>query len=190
MTTETLLGFQLRVDPKAIEAWPASRRERYLLREDVLQPLSVDTTAWSLSKSHPDSPINGLSVYPLDELTGGPSTVTIAVTASERDARRLQKFHKIAEISSGQRGLECFKLLGYDVADHFMCSGLTNCGFPAAQKTELGIRFGTHINEHGLFDCRDAAQKFCLDCDIRVPGHAPFYVYGLWLFPRGEWPPK
>jgi hypothetical protein len=74
-----------------------------------------------------------------------------------------------------------WQFLGYDVADYFLLSGLTNCG-PVNEADPLG-RFAAALNEHHLFDNIQAAEQFALISDERVPEHAPFYVYGLYLVP-------
>jgi hypothetical protein len=71
-------------------------------------------------------------------------------------------------------------LLGYDVADGSLVSGLANCGYSPAEAASLGWRWAAHLNEHHLFDDPARALKFRDQTNTRVPEHAPFFVYGLY----------
>jgi len=70
--------------------------------------------------------------------------------------------------------------LGYDVADAGLLSGLTNCGYTAAEKDALVEDWAAHLNDLHLFGTARAAHRFAEHADRRVPEHAPFYVYGLY----------
>ncbi|WP_133511282.1 hypothetical protein [Candidatus Thiosymbion oneisti] len=78
---------------------------------------------------------------------------------------------------------ENWSFLGYDIADRYGLSGLTNCGFdPNIENVgELRLRWAVHLNEHHLFDDIDRAVEFKDWSNIRVREHAPFFVYGIWL---------
>lgn len=75
-------------------------------------------------------------------------------------------------------------LLGYDVADRYMISGLTNCGYDDNEKILLQKRWGSLINEYGLIKTLDDAVSFKRVCNKRVQTHYPFYVYGLFQNPE------
>ena len=74
-------------------------------------------------------------------------------------------------------------LLGYDVADEGLLSGLSNCGYdPVYDGLEsIRARWGPHLNVFHLFNDHSEAYEFKQFSDRRVEEHAPFYVYGLWL---------
>jgi hypothetical protein len=76
-----------------------------------------------------------------------------------------------------------WSLLGYDVADLGLTSGLTNMGFlPGVDDVDaLRLRWRPHINASHLFDDLSQAIEFKNFSNQRVPEHAPFFVYGLWL---------
>ena len=59
-------------------------------------------------------------------------------------------------------------------------SGLSNCGYTAAEREPLRARWAPALNEHHLFHLVDDAAAFVKDCDQRVLEHAPFFVIGLW----------
>jgi len=195
---ESLLGFHLRVHPARLNEWPAERRATYLLREDVLRPLSVDPQAWPSCKDNRllaalfsnfdpavDIPPNGMELYFLmpETCLEMPSRAAIvALTAFVNVASELKSLHKIDEPRFGLAPLreKGWKRLGYDVADRWLYSGLMNCGFSPSKKARLRARFASTLNEYGLFVSGEDAEEFRADCDKRVPEHAPFFVYGLW----------
>jgi len=71
------------------------------------------------------------------------------------------------------------ELLGYDVADDVMTSGLTNCGYSKEESGEIGQRWASQLNRHHLFDDVNLALQFKDITDARVHEHAPFFVFGL-----------
>jgi hypothetical protein len=73
--------------------------------------------------------------------------------------------------------------LGYDIADRDLVSGLSNCGYPASEREQLRHRWGSRINDHGLFDDLHDAQLFRGVSDRRVAEHSPFLVYSLYRAP-------
>lgn len=76
---------------------------------------------------------------------------------------------------------ESWRLLGYDVADGSLVSGLSNCGFTPEEQRLAAQRWSAHLNRHHLLDSASAADQFRQYTDSRVPEHAPFWVYGLFL---------
>ncbi len=76
-----------------------------------------------------------------------------------------------------------WKLLGYDVADHGLTSGLSNCGYDTTEKPDWQRRWVRRLNDHGLLTTIDDAEAFAEACDARVSEHAPFFVYGLFADP-------
>lgn len=202
---EVVLGFQLRVRRADLEPWSSARRRDYLLHEDVELPLSVDIVVWPNSHSAKllsslfsdyspgaNAAPNGLDVYRI----GDPSVlkrlyvpeepILIGITVASPDptvARELKSRHSIMDIPAPveqlyETGLRC---LGYDVADHWLTSGLMNCGYVPDRKIVLAERFPrSDLNDLGLFVSPDIANDYRIDCDIRVREHSPFVVYGIW----------
>jgi hypothetical protein len=70
--------------------------------------------------------------------------------------------------------------LGFDVADGFMISGLSNCGYSAADRRDAASA-GYKLNEFGLLGNSSEALDFRDWSDGRVPAHAPFFLYGIYL---------
>ena len=72
-------------------------------------------------------------------------------------------------------------LLGFDVTDGGFLSGLSDCGFAAAERPVLVARWTGCLNRHHLFDELAPAFEFRNLSNTRVREHAPFFVVGLWL---------
>jgi hypothetical protein len=70
-------------------------------------------------------------------------------------------------------------LLGYDVADASWISGLTNCSYTPEDKERLSSRWLPRLNHYGLLRELDDARKFREVCNLRVPDHAPFWVFRI-----------
>jgi hypothetical protein len=77
---------------------------------------------------------------------------------------------------------DSWTLLGYDISDPYLLSGLMNCGY-GDEIDVLRERWIPHLNEHHLFTDLEAAFEFRTISNERVPEHAPFYVYGIYLQP-------
>ena len=198
---EIVLGFQLRVILQRLEKWDLSRRETYLLRDDIPYPLSVDESVWPMSRdetlhskmfidyfSDKNAAPNGLKMYTIrdEKILKYPSAYDggflIVVTAIGDAAKVLRMQHHIQHSQFSTERIEAngWQCLGYDVADYWMYSGLMNCGYNQAEKVKLSNHFGSYLNSHGLFNEVSIALNFCEDCDSRVPGHSPFAVFGIW----------
>lgn len=195
-STESLLGFQLRLSPTRIPQLSTESRKLFLLREDIRRPLSVDPRVWPkledvvlISRLFKDSvlgdPPNGLALYvdPFVEQFQKPyDGSVVAITTTPSVARELKASHVIDDspFSLSRLGAEGFEQLGYDVADRWLLSGLMNCALHAAEHEELSAKFSRMLNPFGLFVSSKEADLFRLECDKRVPEHSPFYVYGIW----------
>lgn len=75
------------------------------------------------------------------------------------------------------------ELLGYDLADGSWISGLNNCGYTSDEKRKLGHVWASRLNSFGLLKTLDDAVEFRKVCDIRVPEHSPFWIYGISRLP-------
>jgi hypothetical protein len=193
---ETILGFQLRQPADQIGNWDAARRAKFLLREDIARPLSVDEAVWPPLNdtvlfrdifTDPEGSPNGLDLYSIKmELPPIPKKEAslLAITALKPDADHLRARHKIQPPSTSFSELQSrgFNFLGYDAADAWFTSGLMNCGFAHDTKEYLSARYSKMLNENGLFSAIAEAELFQMDCNRRVPDHAPFTIYGLWMY--------
>jgi len=197
---ETVLGFQLRLPPNELQAWDSQRRTTYLLGEELLSPLSVDTAVWPESNDHkrlaevfedfsplPNSAPNGLGLYSvkseeiLRQTTEARDSVLIGISVTDNVAKALQSQHHLRHLTSlVELSSKGWIELGYDVANWWLMSGLTNCGYTLKEKAELLGRFSNSINSDGLFASVHAAREFGNYCNARFVQHAPFEAYGIW----------
>jgi len=192
---ERLIGFDAREMWLSFD-WDPQRRQTYLLREEIEKPLSTDTMVWkqALDLCQIDPPswtgVNDLwdDMDRLREFVGKHKTLLypfwlIAITwlsdnpesySAKYDCRYLCPVRP-AQIDP------LWELLGYDVSDMFLLSGLSNCGYTAPDDIfALRASFAGKINRFHLFDSLCDAQKFRDFTDQRVKEHASFSVYGVY----------
>ena len=178
---EATIGFDLRStvpDP----SWTADRRARHLLRHDVAAVRSVDPDVWVRPPGLPPAPRpeqEDVGLRPdlsgLLAAAGGldrAGAVTVRITALEDDA-------PVPE--SAGPGAEKYDLLGYDVADYYLVSGLANCGYSPQEAASLAPAWAPLLNEWHLFGNPGDATAFVAVTAQRVPEHAPFFAYGIYL---------
>jgi hypothetical protein len=208
---EWLLGFDARewwLDVR--REWDSSRRGLYLLREDVRKPLATDTAVWPslFGEGLPESERERLGLHEasLPDWRGPNLPLwddldrTRGCLASLRAVREAP--YALIGVSwcwdgrppegSWQGGPHReptvppareagWRFLGYDIADGGFISGLTNCGYTEVDAPDLRSQWAGHLNEHHLFGELEQAHAFRELSDRRVPEHAPFFVFGLWL---------
>ena len=56
-----------------------------------------------------------------------------------------------------------------------------HCQFYPWERALLRERWRQRLNSHHLFSELPAARGFCGAADERVPEHAPFFPYALWV---------
>ncbi len=71
-------------------------------------------------------------------------------------------------------------LLGYDVNDRFLLSGLCSCGYADSELIAVRQEFAGEINDLHLFNSAKTAIAFRDRTNLRVAEHAPFGVFGIW----------
>lgn len=201
-SNELLLGFDARemwLDPQ--DYWPDSRKKMYLLRYDVVRPLSTDTAVWrnvfdadtSLQRPQWIGPMMGLweNLATLQEYMNTAWSARtlpywiIAVTLDENvreSDNLLKRYARTSNIIPALRD-PAWVFLGYDVSDQWLLSGLSNCGYGtnASEIQMLRDTYASDLNEHHLFDSIKPAIDFMHLSDERVREHAPFFVFGIWL---------
>ena len=173
---EATIGFDLRStvpDP----SWTADRRARYLLRRDIASVRSVDPMVWERPPGFPRSPepvglwpgLHGLlaAASALDQA----GAVIVRITAFEEEGGPPPGADPVA----GQ-----FDLVGYDVADYGLISGLTNCGYAPQEAASLASVWAPRLNQWHLFDNPGDAEAYAAVTERRVPEHAPFFGYGIY----------
>ena len=189
---ELLLGFDRRVGGNS-DAWDAKRREQFLLHVDVVQPLSTDTTVWPSvldSDLRPPNCVghqtlwNDLVCLESSSPSSDPdSSWLIAVTLHLAKNSPKEMSHWKSEVSPTSPAIraEAWSLLGYDVADQWLLSGLSNCGFlPGDDIKALRREWSSKLNQNHLFNRLENAMEFKDLSDQRTVEHSPFFVFGIW----------
>jgi hypothetical protein len=198
-----LLGFDAReMWQEFLVSWSQERKEPYLLRSDIKKPLSTDTMVWrsvfeEVQELEPPVWRGALDLW--DDLgkmadflkarrvTSHISFWIVGVTLVSGEFGEQQEAMGYPTLPALDlpAGSEGWTLLGYDVSDHSLLSGLTNCGYTDEEKPELQKQWGLCLNRYHLFDDVQIAVEFKEITDQRVPEHAPFFVYGLYLIRKG-----
>jgi hypothetical protein len=195
------LGYQLRIPiPHIPSLWPCARREQYLLCPKTVAPLSADGRVWPLVDSSilakrffedfspgPNEAPNGLNLFRLRrgvandlESLRSADEVLIALGTAQNVAKVLIARHFIVNAKADKLpDSTSFGLLGYDVCDETLLSGLMNCGLAKNYQSALRNSYGGSLNAHGLFDDFDLATECSLEISRMVPEHAPFFPVSL-----------
>jgi len=206
--TERLIGFDARgMSDEATQRWTPEQRNAFLLRTDVALPLSTDTLVWPSVFDTGDGIKQ--SRVPLPTWIGLNSPLwnhlhRMQTYLSERLRRRVEPYWVIAvtrlsgDLPRNKRTDSWpydertvppardtrWPLLGFDVSDGSMLSGLSGCGYLEEESElvqSLRRRWASQLNAHHLFRSWLDALEFVRIADGRVKEHAPFFVYGLYL---------
>jgi len=73
-----------------------------------------------------------------------------------------------------------WRFLGYDIADRYMISGLSNCGYADDEKRLLQPYWSTRLNHFGLLTTLADAREYRQITERRIPQHKPFYIWSLY----------
>lgn len=72
-------------------------------------------------------------------------------------------------------------LLGYDVADYDLFSGLADGGLQDELRAKIKPEWVDNLNDYHLFTNPQAAFDYVEFANTRIPTHMPFYVYAVYL---------
>lgn len=199
---ERVLGYDARENWLTLaDAWTPERKEGFLYRLDVMKPLSVDTSVWPTifqAEGRPEPPERFGFLTTWSELDALRGAVTRAY-----EAKRMRAWRMIAitivngpdyqeteiwdsvrpEVSPAQMS-PSWTFLGFDVADRWLLSALSNCGFIAGLDDVAALRraYAPMLNQFHLFSNLDHAIDFKRFSDRRLAGdHAPCFIFGLWM---------
>jgi hypothetical protein len=175
------------VDPAAKVAVP--HQARYPLAH-LRRPYGLGAPTEHIDGGHPLNLWSGvaeiLAVYPeaASEEPGAPIVIEVGAIPDPQSAG----YWKAVIEGFVQPEAYTTDSLGYDVADRYHLSGLSNCGLSAEEIGVVRKQFAAHINPFGLFSDPLVAADFRASCGQLVPEHAPFCVYRIRrikLVPRG-----
>jgi hypothetical protein len=197
---ERVAGYDTRSVLASSSMWTKVRKETYLYRLDVDQPLSADSTVWPSvvdpsaleAKARFGYQDTWASLAALRaasqqyfERRGLASALTIAITLllgeyGQND--RVDWEHVIPPATPDERS-ESWTFLGFDVCDQWLLSALMNYGFnPKDDVSLLRAVWGARLNRFHLFDDLQHAIAFKQLSDRRLDkDHTPCFVFGLWV---------
>ncbi len=134
--------------------WTPAFREKFLLRSDA-SPISADRyISPEVPRDTPGAIVIRLLV---------PTVSDLVLSAEETEAFPPDGW--------------C--LLGYDVCDESMLSGLMDCAYFPEEAERLGRLWSSRLNRWHLIEKEHDAEEFRVLTDTRVPEHAPFHVVAL-----------
>jgi hypothetical protein len=200
-TEEILLGFDWRQGVEVVAAnWDAKRREDFLFRIDATQPLSTDTIVWPAVLDSESRP--GVCVGHQDlwsdlqclracsqalgiQLPDHGSLIAVTLHLSESDKVEWELGKSADPPTTPSVRDESWSLVGYDVSDRWLLSGLSNCGFVPSQDDKEALRrqWSGKLNQHHLFTHLENATQFRQLSNRRAAEHGPFFVFGIWFIP-------
>ena len=187
------LGYDVResIDNEGVPAWNAERRSKFLIRQDVLRPLSVDRSVWKqpVKMLNEASPLYlwGSVSQALRVLGAGPSgcdrqpaVIEIAIAYAGGVPRGwMDAFEGTLHPEEDMALRLDLQEYGYDVADSYLLSGLSNCMLSDSELEGLRRTWAASLNANGLFSERSDAIEFAKVCDGLVAEHAPFFAYRI-----------
>ncbi len=176
-----LLGFDARLTDHDNEPLPEDMRRQYLLRPEILRPLSVDPHIWPApfnsrvsfgisidwsKKVREDtfhfglwSDLYGL-VKRLEELQSMPQIIAVELWAPIELTVADYPSELIYADLLPSVVPPTAELLGFDVADSGLWSGLSNCGYTKEEFLQLAPVWGPKINDLGLLRTLDESIVF------------------------------
>jgi hypothetical protein len=192
-TSEALivLGFDARRPLEDDRDWTQDRRSQFLIRPEVRRPISVDEMVWPIVAEKPgdENPVNiwnSLSrlLKALSGLTSAtapaPVIIEIGVVIDEESSRYWRNVSNGYLRPEEDAGIELeAQELGYDVADRYLVSALSNCMPSEEELAGLRRDWSGSINPMGLFSKTDDAEGFRCICNSSIAEHAPFCVYRI-----------
>lgn len=181
----------------AASHWGTERRRTHLLRHSVAMPLSVDSDVWRSVFDTVPGCFRPDWTGPVQDLWDNDSALAATlrstpplasqkicwvavelVSSSASEFLLAQWRERVASVSPPSLDQFAARHAGYDVADYYLTSALSNCG--AALWSDRR-EWAALLNDHHLFTELGAALRFRAEADRHVQEHAPFFVFGLWL---------
>ncbi|MBL8234182.1 MAG: hypothetical protein JNL98_37145 [Bryobacterales bacterium] len=179
-----------------------TKGDRFFLRTDLKRPLSADSAMWPsvFEYDHPPScahpaldPRIEADLTCTDDLWTNLPAMTRCLKAAGRPAMcvALELFvppeATVLEVPSNRLYADCcpqtvpagYDLLGYDITNASIFSGLCNCGYGEEEVDALLPVWGNRMNEHGLLATFEDALAYWDVTEARVGSHGPFFVCGV-----------
>ncbi len=200
-TAERVAGYDARDLSLSASLWTGTRRNTYLYRLDVTQPLSADTTVWpsvfkpgtpeaSSRFGHQDSwaSLDALRAATVEYFKAHDlipfHTVAITLVLGDHSRNDDLDWSSIIPPTQPPSRAESWSFLGFDVCDAWLLSALMNYGFDSTKEDVTALRktWGSRLNRFHLFTELPPAIDFKHASDRRLHrDHTPCFVFGLWL---------
>jgi hypothetical protein len=195
---DLLLGFDAREMWLDFSAeWPEERKRSFLLRRDIVKPLSTDTRVWRSVFDVDPTPHRPAWTGPIQQLwenlealenlvsTAGSQrrepywliAITVCSAMPSREERAYWKARTEGILYRPALRAPSWHLLGYDVADGYLLSGLTNLSWDSvspAEVQDVGEKYLPSLNEYHLFTSVEPAAQFLPLAEEGAREHAPF----------------
>lgn len=171
------------MEPSGDSGGTAEQRATYLLRPDVAFPLSVDPNVWARVPGDVTYPVPWTPVEDVQQraaalmLSMHRVCVAVFAAAAEGDEEELRSRTGADTPLAADLA---WTFVGFDVADGTEISGLSYCGYGEELEALLAA-LAPRLNDRGRFRVLEDALAFRKVTDARVPEHAPFTVYGIWI---------
>jgi hypothetical protein len=189
---ELMVGFDAReMSIDFNQTWTDDQKQTFLLRHDIVKPLTVDTMIWKSVFE-----VSGIELPDYRSLRSDlwselsklrhflkSSAITepywlIAITQIGIELEEWLYYRDIVEPVSVDAA---WKFLGYDVAEETLLSGICDMGYREDDGAFARQKYAPHLNQYNLFTDREIAADFAKWSDLRDPGHGPFHLYKLYL---------
>jgi hypothetical protein len=182
-----VLGYDLRVSARTPFDWPPSRMETFLLRQDVLKPLSVDSIVWEKVDNSNQERLNHFgfwnSIEDAQNSIDGiafdlpPAFVKLEIAWLASEENTVDRYFEEIPTSPTSK-MHPWIDLGYDVADTGLISSIMNCGH-AIQEIEYYTQHPSLFNEFHLFRDFGDAHAFLQKMSVGRKANDPLFVYGI-----------
>lgn len=196
---EVLLGFDVReLWVPVSEQWPSFRVQTYCLREATAKPLSTDHLVWpSVFEAGPSecrhntgfggrlwsSLSDMLACFERLKIDRETRAIAIALVWDSHASSNGVLWSSLIMRTAPEKVDQAWSLLGYDVSDQWLRSGLLNCGYSRHERHILQAHWSSKLNDSHLFENSGDALRFIEVCNARVPEHAPFFAYAIYAIP-------
>lgn len=189
------------------EDWFEERKSGFLLRRDIVKPLSTDTSVWqsvfdvdhTLQRPQWIGPTGQLweNLQALENyvsIAWGKGTepywvIAITLLFAIQSGEKRAYWNYLTEGITPSVCDPFWQLLGYDVSHASLLSGLTNLSWGNVSTDEvqdIGHKYIPSLNEYHLFQSVEPAAEFIPLAEEGVLPHAPFFVFGLWRIKKDE----
>jgi hypothetical protein len=185
------LGYEVRDwSAASIEKWSSGRRAVYLVSERVDRVLSVDCRVWPRwgmvapgvdenrlagAGALMSNPVEAERLFDQAIAVGSGGLVLVGFSVEIDPGSVFKTFGVQAALAPPEHLVP--RLLGFDVADAALLSGLSNSGYAPGEMGE----WASQVNSSHLLPGVREAAHFRAFTETRVPEHSPFYVFGIWL---------